>query len=144
MSSVSSAASALSSISLSSTRSLGGDLADQLRHFDPQAVAADAAGDRRLDPRHQRGADALLDILATAQIGGSAPSGSAGNQNELARLRLDDAAPEAGRSHVALLCHQRRRSRRPARQLGGECGDRISELAAPRRRHRPAAGGGAE
>ena len=50
---------------------LGRDLADQLRDFGPQRQPRDAAGYRRIDPRHQNGADLLFELAATRKILGS-------------------------------------------------------------------------
>jgi len=88
---------------------LGRDLADQLGDFGPEGAARDATGDRGVDPRHQSGADLLLQLLAIGELGSRARWLLTGNEDELVAARLDDAAAERGRPQFSAL-HQRRRS----------------------------------
>src|SRR6516162_357395 len=108
---------------------IGGDLADQLGHFDPQDVPRDAAGDRRVDPRHQRGADALFQLFAASQIDRRRRR-FGGNQYQLTTLLLDDAAPEADRPHFVL--HHLRRRGSTARPDSSKASAAIASLNLPR------------
>src|SRR5207247_10467740 len=75
---------------------LGGDLADQFCHFGPQGRARDAAGSGRVDPRHQGGADLLLELAAAGEVYRRTRRRPAGNDDELTAARLDEAAAKAG------------------------------------------------
>ena len=76
---------------------LGQDFADDLRDFGPQCRSRDIAGHGRVDPRHQRGPDLLLELGAIGRNGdGVGLRGPVGNENELAAGHFGDAAPKAG------------------------------------------------